>query len=84
MLAAESMGGDAVTLPLRAALPADERGRVLEIVLLCAGCDGMAGEGRPEAGYPGLRGQPPGYLERQLEAYACGDRVTGARPTSPA
>ena len=47
---------------------------MLEIVLLCAGCHGMAGEGRPEAGYPRLRGQPSAYLERQLEAYADGRR----------
>lgn len=34
----------------------------------------MAGEGRPEGGYPPLAGQPPAYLERQLEAYADGRR----------
>lgn len=34
----------------------------------------MAGEGRPEAGYPRLAGQPEAYLERQLEAYADGRR----------
>jgi cytochrome c553 len=34
----------------------------------------MAGEGRPEGGYPRLAGQPQAYLERQLEAYADGRR----------
>jgi cytochrome c553 len=47
---------------------------LLEIVLLCAGCHGMNGEGRPEAGYPRLAGQLAPYLERQLEAYADGRR----------
>jgi cytochrome c553 len=44
------------------------------MVLLCAGCHGMGGEGRPDAGYPRLAGQPQRYLERQLEAYADGRR----------
>jgi cytochrome c553 len=44
------------------------------MVLLCAGCHGMSGEGRPDAGYPRLAGQPHRYLERQLEAYADGRR----------
>ncbi|HEX2199335.1 MAG TPA: c-type cytochrome [Burkholderiales bacterium] len=43
-------------------------------LLLCAGCHGMSGEGRLEAGYPPIAGQPPAYLERQLEAYADGRR----------
>lgn len=47
---------------------------MLELVLLCAGCHGMTGEGRPEAGYPRLAGQPERYLVRQLEAYADGRR----------
>ena len=47
---------------------------MLEIVLLCAGCHGMNGEGRPEAGYPRLAAQPQSYLERQLVAYADGRR----------
>jgi len=47
---------------------------LLEAVLLCAGCHGMSGEGRPESGYPRIAGQPPAYLERQLEAYADGRR----------
>jgi cytochrome c553 len=47
---------------------------LLEIVLLCAGCHGMAGDGRVEAGYPPIAGQPPLYLERQLEAFADGRR----------
>ena len=34
----------------------------------------MAGEGRPEAGYPRLAGQPEAYLVRQLDAYADGRR----------
>lgn len=34
----------------------------------------MNGEGRPEAGYPRIAGQPRPYLERQLEAYADGRR----------
>lgn len=34
----------------------------------------MAGEGRAEAGYPRIAGQPQAYLERQLEAYADGRR----------
>jgi cytochrome c553 len=34
----------------------------------------MAGEGRAEAGYPPIAGQPQAYLERQLEAYADGRR----------
>jgi cytochrome c553 len=47
---------------------------LLDLVLLCAGCHGMSGEGRPEAGYPRLAAQPAAYLERQLEAYADGRR----------
>jgi cytochrome c553 len=47
---------------------------LLEIVLLCAGCHGMSGEGRPEAGYPRLAAQPEAYLVRQLEAFASGRR----------
>ncbi|HLS86748.1 MAG TPA: c-type cytochrome [Burkholderiales bacterium] len=49
---------------------------MLEIVLLCAGCHGMAGEGRPEARYPHIAGQPERYLERQLEAFADGRRTS--------
>lgn len=45
-------------------------------MLLCAGCHGMSGEGRPEAGYPRLAGQPERYLVRQLEAYADGRRIS--------
>lgn len=48
---------------------------MLEALLLCAGCHGMGGEGRPEGGYPRLAGQPQAYLERQLEAYADGRRA---------
>jgi cytochrome c553 len=44
-------------------------------LLLCAGCHGMSGEGRPAAGYPRLAGQPQAYLQRQLEAYADGRRA---------
>jgi cytochrome c553 len=47
---------------------------LLEIALLCAGCHGMAGEGRPEAGYPRIHGQPHAYVERQLAAFADGRR----------
>jgi cytochrome c553 len=47
---------------------------LLEIALLCAGCHGMAGEGRAEVGYPRIHGQPRAYLERQLDAYADGRR----------
>ena len=47
---------------------------MLEAILLCAGCHGMAGEGRPHAGYPAIAGQPPAYLERQLDAFADGRR----------
>lgn len=36
----------------------------------------MAGEGRPEGGYPRLAGQPQAYLERQLESYADGRRAS--------
>jgi cytochrome c553 len=43
-------------------------------VLVCAGCHGMGGEGRPAGGYPAIAGQPQAYLERQLEAYADGRR----------
>ena len=49
---------------------------MLEIVLLCAGCHGMAGEGRPEARAPRIAGQPERYLERQLEAFADGRRTS--------
>ena len=45
-------------------------------VLLCAGCHGMRGEGRPAGGYPRLAGQPQAYLQRQLEAYADGRRAS--------
>ena len=34
----------------------------------------MSGEGRADAGYPRIAGQPRAYLERQLEAYADGRR----------
>lgn len=44
--------------------------------VVCMGCHGRAGEGRPEAGYPPLAGQPPLYLRRQLEAYADGRRTS--------
>ena len=44
-------------------------------LLLCAGCHGMAGEGRPAGGYPAIAGQPQAYLERQLEAYVDGRRA---------
>jgi cytochrome c553 len=44
------------------------------LILLCAGCHGMSGEGRADAGYPRLAGQPQAYLVRQLEAYADGRR----------
>jgi cytochrome c553 len=43
-------------------------------LLLCAGCHGMNGAGRPAGGYPAIAGQPQAYLERQLEAYADGRR----------
>lgn len=43
-------------------------------LLLCAGCHGMNGAGRPAGGYPVIAGQPQAYLERQLEAYADGRR----------
>jgi cytochrome c553 len=49
-------------------------GTLASLVLLCAGCHGMAGEGRPAGGYPAIAGQPQPYLERQLEAYADGRR----------
>lgn len=41
---------------------------------MCAGCHGMSGEGRPQAGYPRIAAQPEAYLVRQLEAYADGRR----------
>ena len=44
--------------------------------MVCMGCHGRAGEGRVEAGYPPLAGQPPLYLRRQLEAYADGRRTS--------
>jgi cytochrome c553 len=44
-------------------------------LLLCAGCHGMGGEGRPAGGYPPIAGQPEAYLQRQLEAYADGRRA---------
>jgi cytochrome c553 len=47
---------------------------LLEVVLVCAGCHGMAGEGQLHAGYPRISGQPAPYLERQLAAYADGRR----------
>lgn len=47
---------------------------MLDLILLCAGCHGMSGEGRADAGYPRLAGQPEAYLVRQLEAYADGRR----------
>jgi cytochrome c553 len=50
-------------------------GTLASLVLLCAGCHGMAGEGRPAAGYPPIAGQTQPYLERQLEAYADGRRA---------
>lgn len=49
---------------------------MLEALLLCAGCHGMAGEGRVEGGYPPIAGQPQAYLERQLESYADGRRAS--------
>lgn len=44
--------------------------------VVCMGCHGRAGEGRAEAGYPPLAGQPPIYLRRQLEAFADGRRTS--------
>jgi cytochrome c553 len=38
----------------------------------------MSGEGRADAGYPRLAGQPEAYLVRQLEAYADGRRRSAA------
>lgn len=45
-------------------------------VIVCAGCHGLAGEGRPDAGYPPIAGQPSLYLQRQLDAYADGRRAS--------
>jgi cytochrome c553 len=62
---------------------------VIAEILVCAGCHGLAGEGRVEAGYPPLAGQPQPYLERQLEAFAEGRRESAfmgpiARQVDPA
>jgi cytochrome c553 len=47
---------------------------VIAEIIVCAGCHGMAGEGRPEVGYPPIAGQPRLYLQRQLDAFADGRR----------
>lgn len=63
--------GSALAVTLVDAAP-----RVPDDPVVCMGCHGRAGEGRPEAGYPPLAGQPPLYLRRQLEAYADGRRTS--------
>ena len=40
----------------------------------CAGCHGSEGEGNAAGGIPGLRGLPSTYLEKQLHAFASGER----------
>jgi cytochrome c553 len=60
-------------LAAAAALALAASAQQVELVV-CQGCHGMAGEGRPGAGYPPIAGQPVLYLERQLEAYADGRR----------
>jgi cytochrome c553 len=59
-----------------AAAVVDAAPQVPDDPIVCMGCHGRAGEGRPQAGYPPLAGQPPLYLRRQLEAYADGRRTS--------
>ncbi|MGH8658840.1 MAG: c-type cytochrome [Gammaproteobacteria bacterium] len=40
----------------------------------CMACHGPSGKGNPAAGFPALRGQHPEYTEKQLRAYASGQR----------
>lgn len=42
----------------------------------CQTCHGPAGEGNAQAGFPRLAGLGVGYLQRQLNAYADGTRVS--------
>ena len=41
----------------------------------CLSCHGARGEGLAAAGFPRLAGQPAAYLEKQLRAFAGGQRV---------
>ncbi|MGH8656138.1 MAG: c-type cytochrome [Gammaproteobacteria bacterium] len=40
----------------------------------CMACHGPSGKGNPAAGFPALRGQHAKYTEKQLQAYASGQR----------
>lgn len=40
----------------------------------CMACHGPSGKGNPAAGFPALRGQHAEYTEKQLQAYASGQR----------
>lgn len=55
----------------------------------CQSCHGAVGEGNAQAGYPRLAALPSAYLQRQLEAFAQGERKSGimgpiAKALSPA
>lgn len=41
----------------------------------CMACHGPSGKGNPAAGFPALRGQHAEYTEKQLQAYASGQRA---------
>lgn len=49
-------------------------GRGMEAATLCQSCHGAAGEGNAATGFPRLAGLPAKYLERQLVAFAQGQR----------
>jgi cytochrome c553 len=69
-----------------AALPADPRevalgrevaeGAVLPPEKTCSRCHGVLGIGRPEEDTPRLAGQPRLYLQKQLDDFAAGTRVS--------
>lgn len=56
------------------AVAAPVPGRGMEATALCQSCHGVAGEGNAAAGFPRLAGLPAKYLERQLVAFAQGQR----------
>ena len=47
-------------------------------IAACIGCHGPTGHGNPLAAYPRISGQHAQYVEKQLSAYASGDRRSDA------
>lgn len=63
--------------PLADRAPAPPRTELDELLIRCARCHGMEGEGMDAVGVPRLDGLTPEYLHGALEAYAGGDRASG-------